>query len=48
MSGLFFVAAKAFGAVAWGDANSKNNGRTKPVSVNFDIVVDSSGCGEWG
>ena len=31
------MVAKAFGELAWGEANSKNNGSTKPVSVNFDI-----------
>ena len=37
MSGPFFVAAKTLGALAWGEAKSKNNGSAKPVSVNFDM-----------
>ena len=34
---LFVVPPKAFGALAGGEAKSKNNGSARPVSVNFDI-----------
>ena len=44
----FVVPPKALGAVACGETKSRKNGRARPVSVNFDIVVKSSGCGECG
>jgi hypothetical protein len=31
---------------AWDKVKNKNNESTKPVSINFDIVVDSSGWGK--
>ena len=46
--GSLLVAPKALGALAGGEAKSRNNGSARPVSVNFDIVVESSGCGECG
>jgi hypothetical protein len=37
---VFLVAPKAFGALAGGEAKSRKSGSARPVSVNFDIVVN--------
>src|SRR3954468_6308313 len=33
------MAPNAFGALAGGEAKSRNNGRARPASLDFDIVV---------
>ena len=37
-SGPAFAVARGLGSFASGEAKSKKNGKTKPASVNFDIV----------